>query len=466
MEGDPTHFDFEDGSFFGALLQYPGTDGFVNPDMESIIERLREKKIQTIVATDLLALCLLKPPGEMGADIAIGSSQRFGVPIGFGGPHAAFISVARKTQLRRLPGRIVGVSHDRRGIPAYRLTLQSREQHIRREKASSNICTAQALLANVAAAYAIYHGPKGLKQIAKHTHFLAKTFETLLESQHIKVVHNSYFDTVCVRFDTPYAETLLTRAKKNNINIRKLDDYTVVVSFDETHSLDDVKILCEQFLGLVPENVFIASHIGMDDKSLRTSRYLEHETFNRFQSETEMMRYLYKLQKRDMGLADSMIPLGSCTMKLNAAAEMIPISWLNVNKMHPFAPVEQTKGYEELFYSLEKSLAALCGLDAVSLQPNAGATGEYCGLRAIQAYHEAAGEKQRKVCLIPESAHGTNPASAKMAGMQVVIVSCTEDGYINMEDLKAKLDQHSNGIAAMMLTYVKSLNFYFPKNLF
>jgi glycine dehydrogenase len=462
VEGDPETFEFDD-TFFGALLQYPGTDGFVNPELESIISGIKSHGIVTTVATDLLALCLLRPPGEMGADICIGSSQRFGVPIGFGGPHAAFISVADNKLMRKLPGRIVGISKDRTGKLAYRLTLQTREQHIRREKATSNICTAQALLANISAAYAIYHGPETLKEIARRTHFMAKTLENLLLSDRsttFKIVHSSYFDTVCVEFENPYAETVVARGHQNEINIRLINEYTISVSFDETHTLEDVGLIYSQITKNQPKELHLASHIGLDNSIVRSSKFLTHPTFNKYQSETEMLRYMYHLQKKDMGLEDSMIPLGSCTMKLNSAAEMIPLSWLNFNRMHPFAPTTQTKGYQQLFNSLEKSLAAITGFDAISLQPNAGATGEYSGLRAIQAYHEHNNQPERKVCLIPRSAHGTNPASAKMAGMEVVIIECLPDGYIDFSDLRKKLEKHANVVSAIMITYPSTFGIF------
>ena len=462
LEGDPETFDFDD-TFFGALLQYPGTDGNVNPEMHSIIRNVNSHGIISCVATDLLALCLLRPPGEMGANICVGSSQRFGVPIGFGGPHAAFISVSEKSMMRKLPGRIVGISRDRTGEIAYRLTLQSREQHIRREKATSNICTAQALLANVSAAYAIYHGPNGLKDISKHVHSLAKTLENALLSEHnspYKIVHNSFFDTVCVEFDTPFAETVVSRSIEKGINIRLIDEFTISVSFDETHTLDDVILIYTQITEKESKKLYRAQHIGLSETVIRTTPYLTNKIFNKYHSETEMMRYLYRLQKKDMGLADSMIPLGSCTMKLNSAAEMIPLSWLNISKIHPFAPKNQTIGYADLFESLEKSLASITGFDRVSLQPNAGATGEYCGLRAIQAYHEHNNDFQRKVCLIPKSAHGTNPASAKMAGMKVVTVNCLSDGYIDFEDLQQKLEDHNTSVSAIMITYPSTFGIF------
>jgi glycine dehydrogenase len=462
VEGDPETFEFDD-TFFGALLQYPGTDGHVNVDMENIISKIKSNGIVTCVATDLLALCLLRPPGEMGADICVGSSQRFGVPMGFGGPHAAFISVRDKSMMRKLPGRIVGISRDRDDKLAYRLTLQSREQHIRREKASSNICTAQALLANISAAYAIYHGPKGLKEMSLYVHSLAKTLENALVSEYnppYKIVHDSYFDTVSIRFDTPFAETVVHRGHKAGINIRLIDEYTISVSFDETHTLEDVGLIYTQITANEPKKLYRTTHVGLSDAIIRQTKYLTNPVFNKYHSETEMMRYLYHLQKKDMGLADAMIPLGSCTMKLNSAAEMIPLSWLNISRIHPFAPTFQTMGYAELFESLEKSLASVTGLDKVSLQPNAGATGEYCGLRAIQAYHEHNNEYQRKVCLIPQSAHGTNPASAKMAGMDVVIVNCLNDGYIDFADLRKKLEEHNTTVSAIMITYPSTFGIF------
>jgi glycine dehydrogenase len=370
-----------------------------------------------------------------------------------------------------MPGRIVGVTKDRNGKKAYRLTLQAREQHIRREKATSNICTAQALLANVAAAFAIYHGPVGLQRIATRVHNLATTLDRMLQlhahyRSHFEVVHDIYFDTVCVKFNSPMADTVMQRAAEQGCNLRQLDEYTICVSFDELHDVNDVGKVYTLLTESDPsQSQLLLYHQNpaswtATQVCTRTTSFLQHPTFNSYHSETEMMRYLNRLKNKDYSLVDGMIPLGSCTMKLNPAAAMIPLSWLSVNRIHPFAPPDQTRGYQELFREMEQALAQLTGLDVVSLQPNAGATGEYAGLRAIQAYHQSIGQEQRNVCLIPASAHGTNPASATLAGMRVVIVKCLPDGYIDFSHLCEKLKQHRSELSAIMITYPSTFGIY------
>ncbi len=440
--GDPLK-DLKPAQTFAALLSYPGSSGVLR-DFSSIISDLHGAGALAIVATDLLALTVLKPPGEMGADIAIGSAQRFGVPMGYGGPHAAFF--ATKDEYKRvMPGRLIGVSVDAQGNPALRMALQTREQHIRRDKATSNICTAQVLLSVMASMYAVYHGPEGLKAIAEGVHAKAQAFAAALKNAGQHVVNESFFDTVTVKTS---AKTIIAAAKKKRINMRLVDAEHVAVSFDETTREKDVDAALD---------VFGAKRGGSFDsvpKSLqRTSVYLTHPTFNLYHSETEMMRYLRHLQGKDLALDQAMIALGSCTMKLNAASEMIPVTWAEFGNIHPFAPVDQAKGYAELFKSLEAMLCEITGFDAVSLQPNAGSQGEYAGLLAIRGFHDANGQKNRDVCLIPTSAHGTNPASAVMAGMKVVVVACDTKGNVDVADLEAKAKTHAANLAALMITY-------------
>jgi glycine dehydrogenase len=451
--GDERQADFATGGFFGALLQYPATDGEIR-NYDAVIETLHAAGGLAVVAADLLALTLLRPPGEWGADIAVGSSQRFGVPLGFGGPHAAYFAT-RDSLKRHMPGRLVGVSHDAEGRPGFRLALQTREQHIRREKATSNICTAQVLLAVMASMYAVYHGPEGLTRIARRIHGQARNLAGALAVLGFDVPKHPFFDTVRVNVESSAA--ILAAARAEGINLRALDDRTVCISLDET--TDDLESILRAFnngqdvdgLGHrweEPEQY----HVYNGDLG-RTTPFLTHPVFNRYQTETEMLRYIRGLEAKDLSLTTSMIPLGSCTMKLNATSEMFPVSWPEIGGMHPFAPAEQTRGYQKIFKELEQWLAEITGFAAISLQPNAGSQGEYAGLLAIRDYHEHRGEGHRNVCLIPQSAHGTNPASAAMAGFRVVAVRCLEDGDIDLPDLRAKAGAHAGDLACLMITY-------------
>jgi len=440
---------------FGVLLQYPTTRGEV-PDYTDTIARVHKQNGLVVVAADLLALTLLKPPGEFGADVVVGNSQRFGVPMGFGGPHAAFMAT-RDTYKRALPGRIIGVSVDSRGERAYRMALQTREQHIRREKATSNICTAQALLAIIAGMYAVYHGPEGLRAIGNRVHRLTAILAAGLRRMGLDVVNGSFFDTLSVRANSLSGDIHAT-AQAQGMNLREIDESTVGISLDETTTRADIETLWRVFGGEASA-VFDVDSLdaevadGYPAQLARTSAYLEHEVFHRYRSETDMLRYLRKLEDKDLALDRSMIPLGSCTMKLNATAEMIPVSWPGFSGIHPFTPLDQVPGYLHLLEDLEQMLCDCTGYDAVSLQPNSGAQGEYAGLLAIDGYHRSRGEGHRSVCLIPSSAHGTNPASAQMAGMKVVVVACDHNGNVDVEDLRAKASKHSDSLAAIMITY-------------
>ena len=454
--GDHRSFDF-DTPIFGALLQYPATDGAIY-DYSDFIQNAHETKALVTVAADLLALTLLKPPGEFGADIAVGNTQRFGVPLGFGGPHAAYFATQMDYR-RQLPGRLVGVSQDASGKPALRLALQTREQHIRRDKATSNICTAQVLLAIMASMYAVYHGPKGLKAIAQRVLTLTLMLADGLQKLGFTLGNEPVFDTVKVTVEENSADAVVERAIANQINLRKIDSHTLGISLDETTTEQDILDLLTIFAGDTPLPFYFntlasdSSLLAPDSPFHRTSPYLTHPSFNRYHSETEMLRYMYRLQGKDLSLATAMIPLGSCTMKLNATAEMLPVTWPEFSQIHPFAPSEQTEGYRILFRQLEDMLAEITGFDGVSLQPNAGSQGEYTGLLVIRQYHQSRGEGDRHICLIPESAHGTNPASAVMAGMKVVVVKCDKDGNIDVADLQAKAEKHKNKLAALMVTY-------------
>ncbi|MGF1490666.1 MAG: aminomethyl-transferring glycine dehydrogenase [Prochloraceae cyanobacterium] len=451
---DPNTFDFQT-PIFGALLQYPTTDGIIK-DYREFIEKAHQAKALVTVAADILSLALLTPPGEFGADIAVGSTQRFGVPLGFGGPHAAYFAT-KEAYKRQVPGRIVGVSKDRFGKPALRLALQTREQHIRREKATSNICTAQVLLAVIASMYAVYHGSAGIKRIASRIHQLAVIFAAGLEKLGYSIDREPFFDTLKVRIDR--AEEIKNKAESKKINLRWFDNNTVGISFDETTRVQDLFDLWEIFSkdnNLPFENIeelAKTAKLEFDAPFNRTSKYLSDRVFNCYHSETELLRYLQQLQNKDLSLTTSMIPLGSCTMKLNSAAEMIPISWPELNKIHPFAPKSQIEGYQILFSQLEEWLGEITGFDGVSLQPNAGSQGEYAGLQVIRKYHENRGEKHRNICLIPESAHGTNPASAVMCGLKVIGVKCDRDGNIDIEELQKKAEKYKNNLAALMVTY-------------
>ena len=438
---------------FGVLLQYPTVDGDVH-DYAKLVAKAHARQALVVVAADLLALTLLTPPGEFGADVAIGSAQRFGVPLGFGGPHAAYFAT-RDANKRTLPGRMVGVSIDSRGDRAYRLTLQTREQHIRREKATSNICTAQVLLANISAMYAVYHGPKGLKTIAQRVHRLAATLAAGLQAMDVQVRTASFFDTIVVRAVGRSAE-IHAAARAEGINLREIDSDNIGISVDETTTPAHIEALWSLFstkAGLDFADIEREAEDRLPAALLRKSAYLTHPVFNTHHSETELLRYLRKLSDKDLALDRTMIPLGSCTMKLNATTEMIPVTWKEFGAIHPFAPREQTEGYQQLITELEQMLVACTGYDAISLQPNAGAQGEYAGLLAIRAYHRSRGEGHRNICLIPSSAHGTNPATAQMVGMQVVVVQCDDRGNVDVADLKSKADQHGANLAAIMITY-------------
>lgn len=440
---------------FAIIVSYPQTYGAVC-NYKNLTDEIHALGGLVIADSDLLALTVLTPPGEWGADLVVGNSQRFGVPLGFGGPHAAFLAT-KETYKRNIPGRLVGVSVDQHGHRALRLTLQTREQHIRREKATSNICTAQVLLANMAAMYAIYHGPKGLTEIATRTHRLAQTFVMGLLKLGYTVAQKNYFDTVFVPTNRAQELSEIADAFKMNLLIAKDG---VSVSFNETSTLETVDKLLTIFNFSQPvsqkaEQLYttLNQNLALDSELVRKSAFLTHPTFNRYQSETELMRYIYSLQNKDITLTHSMIPLGSCTMKLNAATELIPVSWPEINKIHPFAPLNQAKGYLELIQDLEQKLCAITGFHAVSLQPNSGAQGEYAGLLVIREYFRAKNEAHRNICLIPSSAHGTNPASAVMAGFEVVVTACDENGNVDIQDLKAKADLHKDKLAALMVTY-------------
>jgi glycine dehydrogenase len=450
MVGDPYH-DLEGAEVFGVLLQYPGSSGAVR-DPRVVIEKVHSSKGLVCMATDLLALTLLTSPGELGADIAVGSSQRFGVPMGFGGPHAGFLATT-DTHRRSLPGRLVGVSVDDAGRPALRLALQTREQHIRRDRATSNICTAQVLLANIASMYACYHGPDGLRAIATRVHEHAVAMRDALGSKGFDVTNKTFFDTLTVA--TPGgAHDIVAAAKAGGINLRLVDADHVAMSFDEETTAELVEEVLAIFGASTPgAPVSPAEDAALPADLVRTSAYLEHPVFHRYRSETEMMRYLRSLSDMDLALDRSMIPLGSCTMKLNAASEMQAVTWPEFAGLHPFAPLDQVQGYHTLIDELCRMLTEITGYDEVSLQPNAGSQGEFAGLLAIRRYHEANGDNARTVCLIPESAHGTNAASAVMAGLRVVAVACDDRGDVDLEDLTAKAEEHRDELAALMVTY-------------
>lgn len=440
---------------FAAIIQYPDTFGRIG-DLSGLISALHEQRALSIVATDLLALCLIKPPGEFGADIVIGSAQRFGVPMGYGGPHAAFLSTL-DAHKRAMPGRLIGVSVDSQGRPALRMALQTREQHIRRDKATSNICTAQVLLAIIAAMYAIYHGPAGLKRIALRVHRLACILARGLEKLGLSILEPNYFDTIAVSLPGQ-AERLAARAREAGINLRVIDANRIGISLDETTRRSEIERLWSVFSSKAPSLLSIDeldSHkpAAIPNSLIRQSAYLSHPVFEMYHGETEMLRYLRRLQAKDIALDRSMIPLGSCTMKLNATTEMEAVTWRPVAHLHPFCPLDQAQGYQELFEDLEEWLAEITGFDAISLQPNAGSQGEYTGLLVIREYHRSTGQAHRDVCLIPSSAHGTNPASAVMAGMRVVIIGCDQDGNVDVSDLRAKAEAHKDSLAALMITY-------------
>ncbi|HCM1066963.1 aminomethyl-transferring glycine dehydrogenase [Vibrio parahaemolyticus] len=449
---------------FGALVQYPSTTGEVR-DLTDIIAKAQANKTLVTVATDLLASTLLKPAGEMGADVAIGSAQRFGVPMGYGGPHAAFMATRDKHK-RTMPGRVIGVSIDAKGNQALRMAMQTREQHIRREKATSNICTAQALLANMASFYAVYHGAEGLRTIARRTHHMTAILAAGLTKGGFELAHNSFFDTITINTGEK-TQDLYTKALAADINLRVLPG-KLGISLDETTTVADVEALFAVF-GVKEDVAALSTEIAGNEFAAipealrRTSEYLTHPVFNTYHSETQMMRYLKQLENKDFSLTHGMIPLGSCTMKLNAAAEMIPITWPEFGSIHPFAPAEQAAGYEALAKDLKEKLCEITGYDAFSLQPNSGASGEYAGLIAIQRYHESRGEGHRNVCLIPSSAHGTNPATASMVSMKVVVVKCDDEGNIDIDDLAAKIEKHKDNLSSIMITYPSTHGVYEEK---
>ena len=439
-----------EGDVLCALYQYPNTYGEIS-GVENFIKNTQSKNGKAILISDLLALTVLKPPGEMGADIVVGNSQRFGIPMGYGGPHAAFF--ATKDEFKRaMPGRLIGVSKDRNDDQALRMALQTREQHIRREKATSNICTAQALLSIMAAAYGIYHGPDGIKHIGERTLMFANAFASKIKTKY-EILSDQFFDTVTINTKDKTKE-IYAKALEFKVNLRLIENHGLSVSFDETTRIEDLNNLFQIF-GLQDQikNLDDVTVSSIDDTLKRTSKYLTHQVFNSYHSETEMLRYLKSLEDKDIALNRSMIALGSCTMKLNAVAEMIPVTWPEFGNIHPFAPLDQAKGYLKMFSDLEKMLSEITGFTGISLQPNAGAQGEYAGLMVIRKFHIENGDHNRNICLIPSSAHGTNPASAQMAGMKVVVVDCDKDGNVDLEDLTKKAELHSKSLAALMVTY-------------
>ncbi len=451
--GPAAKFAFGAGTI-GALVQYPTTDGAVR-DYRALCEQAHAAGALVTVATDLLALTLLTPPGEWGADIAVGNSQRFGVPLGYGGPHAAFFATT-DAHKRQIPGRLIGVSHDADNRPALRMALQTREQHIRREKATSNVCTAQVLLAVIASMYAVYHGPGGLRRIARRVHALTTRLAEAARRLGHRVVHEAYFDTLALEMDEAATAGVLAAAREHRVNLRPLGANRVGITLDEVTTLDEIDRLITVLAGGRAAG-FTAADVASGDAVpsafRRTSDFLTHPVFHRYRSETEMLRYIKMLEQRDLSLTAAMIPLGSCTMKLNATTEMLPITWPEFGRLHPFAPREQAAGYTELFETLNAWLAEITGFAAVSLQPNAGSQGEFTGLLTIRAYHRARNQSHRRTCLIPQSAHGTNPASAVMAGMEVVVVKTDEHGNIALDDLRAKAEEHADTLAALMVTY-------------
>jgi glycine dehydrogenase len=452
--GDWRQFEM-DGNVFGILLQYPAGDGSVE-DYRALAEKAQANEVYVTVAADLLSLALLTPPGEWGADAVVGNTQRFGVPMGYGGPHAAYFTTKDDFK-RQIPGRIIGVSVDKKGNMAYRMALQTREQHIRREKATSNICTAQALLAIMAGMYAAYHGPKGIRAIADRIHALAQILDANLRQLGYEQLNEHYFDTLSIKVDHHLEATIKGLALEKRINFH-YTAHTVQITLDETTDIEQVQALISLFAeargtqAAVPK-LDEPKGYKLPEKLQRSSAILDHPVFNSYHTETKMMRYIKRLENKDLSLMHSMISLGSCTMKLNAATQLIPVSWENFADIHPFAPLDQTLGYQKIFRELEHWLSDITGFSACSLQPNSGAQGEYAGLMVIRAYHEANGQSHRKVALIPESAHGTNPASAVMAGMEVIVVKCDERGNIDLADLRAKAEQHSSRLAALMVTY-------------
>lgn len=464
---EPETIDFEDDELYGILLQYPDGNGAIK-NHRKLIKKAQQHDISVAVAADLLSLTLLTPPGELGADVVVGTTQRFGVPMGYGGPHAGYFAT-KEIYKRHIPGRIIGVSKDKDGNNAYRMALQTREQHIRREKATSNICTAQVLLAVMSAMYAVYHGPKGLKNIALRVHGLTKVLEIGLKHLGFSQENKYYFDTLKITLPSAEAkEKLHQTALDNSINIRYFEDASVGISLDETTSNSDVQALLNIFESISEKSLQDFDHekhskglsLNWPEELVRKSEYLTHPVFNTHHSEHEMLRYIKRLENKDLSLTHSMIALGSCTMKLNATTEMIPLTWPELGNMHPFSPLEQSKGYQQMFDQLCQWLAEITGFAATSLQPNSGAQGEYAGLLVIRAYHQSRGENHRNIVLIPSSAHGTNPASAVMAGMKVVIVKCDDNGNIDVDDLREKAIAHKENLAAVMITYPSTHGVY------
>ncbi|MBC6999715.1 aminomethyl-transferring glycine dehydrogenase [Cytophaga sp. FL35] len=449
--GNHEDFDYSP-EFYGAILQYPGKYGQVT-DLTGFVSKAKENEIKVAVAADILSLVLLTPPGEMGVDVVVGTTQRFGIPLGYGGPHAAFFAT-KEAYKRNIPGRIIGVTKDIDGKPALRMALQTREQHIKRDKATSNICTAQVLLAVMAGMYAVYHGPDGLKYIATKVHRTAVTLANELEKLGLYQMNTAYFDTICIKTDTAH---LLPIAEKHGVNFWYIDEGTVSISVNEATSINDINQILEVFGEALSKEKSAVEHLleetAIPTNLQRTSSFLTNTVFNSYHSETELMRYIKKLERKDLSLNHSMISLGSCTMKLNAASEMLPLSMPRWANIHPFVPIEQAKGYQIVLKELEKDLTKITGFAATSLQPNSGAQGEYAGLMAIRAYHESNGEDHRNICLIPSSAHGTNPASAVMAGMKVVVTKTDEKGNIDVADLEEKVEKHAQNLAALMVTY-------------
>ncbi|NNF81773.1 MAG: aminomethyl-transferring glycine dehydrogenase [Flavobacteriaceae bacterium] len=456
--GKPDEFDFSSG-FFGALLQLPGKTGELK-DVSGFIKNAQEANIKVAVAADLMSLVLIEAPGNQGADVVVGTSQRFGIPMGYGGPHAAFFAT-REAYKRNLPGRIIGVTKDKDGQRALRMALQTREQHIKRDRATSNICTAQVLLAVMAGMYAVYHGPKGLSFIAQDIHTKAVTLESALAELGFKQLNESYFDTLRIEAD---AIAIKRIAEEREVNFYYPDKGTVCISINETTTLDDLNDILDVFAkskGISVNELNSQQNASkIEGRVARKTSFLEHEIFNSYHSETELMRYIKRLERKDLSLNHSMISLGSCTMKLNAAAEMLPLSWINWGNMHPFAPLDQAQGYQEVLNTLEDQLTEITGFAGTSLQPNSGAQGEFAGLMVIRAYHESRNDHHRNICLIPSSAHGTNPASAVMAGMKVVVTKSTEEGNIDIEDLRAKAELHKDNLAALMVTYPSTHGVY------
>ena len=458
--GDHTKVEF-DKSFYAAIFQYPAKYGQIN-NYEALSNELQEKEIAIIVAADLLSLTLLKPPGEWGADVVVGTTQRFGIPLGYGGPHAAYFATKEKYK-RNIPGRIIGASEDVDGNRALRMALQTREQHIKREKATSNICTAQALLATMAGMYAVYHGPKGLKAIANEIHYNTIILSEGLKQLGFQQKNSDFFDTIQISLGLVSKEKLVEISDQNQMNFNYIDKETISISIDEKDDFDSIKNILRVFAQSSGHNDFEnltnelytqkIKHLKINDVLLRTSKYMQHDIFNKYHSETEMMRYIKRLEKKDFSLNTSMIALGSCTMKLNAATELFPLSWPEFNNIHPFVPLNQAEGYQIIFKELEEMLCEITGFAAMSLQPNSGAQGEYAGLMVIRAYHKSRGDSHRNICIIPSSAHGTNPASAVMAGMQVVVTPCDDQGNIDVDALEEKVKEHSSNLAALMITY-------------